>query len=171
MLKRRIGMQAARKIFYVLVIILATRSIALASDVSGTIGVILKSGDIKYGAKVDVYLTTKEVSVPAIGSESSYNNPHDYEKALLDSLYAAFKQVQWEIDTVDYVKQLTKADLSGKFSFKDVSPGKYFIVVTFPTTIAMHLVFWQLPVMVENKDIEVELSNDNMALPAYMKGR
>lgn len=159
-------MQAARKIFYVLVIILATRSIALASDVSGTIGVILKSGDIKYGAKVDVYLTTKEVSVPAIGSESSYNNPYDYEKALLDSLFAAFKQVQREIDTVDYVKQLTKADLSGKFSFKDVSPCKYFIVVTFPTTIAMHKVFWQLPVVVENKDIEVELSNDNMALPA-----
>ncbi|OIO34271.1 MAG: hypothetical protein AUJ70_01480 [Candidatus Omnitrophica bacterium CG1_02_40_15] len=134
-------MQAARKIFYVLVIILATRSIALASDVRGTIGVILKSGDIKYGAKVDVYLTTKEVSVQAIGSESSYSNAYGYEKALLDSFFTVFKQVQLEMNSADYVKQLTKTDLSGKFSFKDVSPGKYFIVVTFPTTIAMHKVF------------------------------
>lgn len=160
-------MQVVRKIFYVLVIILATRSIALASDVKGAIGVILKSGDIKYGAKVDVYLTTKEVLIPAIGNESSYNNSYDYTKALLDSFRTVFKQVQEEINTADYVKQLTKTDLSGKFSFTDVSPGKYFIVVTFPTTIAMHKVFWQLPLMMENKDIDVELSNDNMALPAY----
>ena len=119
----------------------------------------MKGGDIKSGSKVDVYLTTKEVDVPAVENES--------KRALLDAIYAFTKRVIYEMQTADYVKQKTKSNLSGKFSFKDVSPGKYFIVVTFPTTIAMHKVFWQLPVMVKNKNIEVELSNDNMALPPY----
>jgi len=66
-----------------------------------------------------------------------------------------------------YISQKTKANFSGKFSFTGVSPGKYFIVVTYPTTIAMHKVLWQLPIVIGDKDLEVELSNDNMALPPY----
>lgn len=160
-------MQVIRRIFYVLVMMLALSSIASASDIKGTIGVVLKSGDIKYGAKVDVYLTTKEVSVPTVASESSYENPYDYKRALLGSLTTAYKAIQQEMNASGYAKQRTKANLSGKFSFTDVSPGKYFIVVTFPTTIAMHKVLWQLPIVMGDKDLEVELSNDNMALPPY----
>lgn len=112
-------------------------------------------------------MTTKEVSVPNVASESSYKNPYDYKRALLDSLSTAFIAIEREMNVSDYVRQRTKANLSGKFSFTDVSPGKYFIVVTFPTTIAMHKVLWQLPIVMGDKDLEVELSNDNMALPPY----
>lgn len=128
---------------------------------------VLKSGDIKYGAKVDVYLTTKELSVPTMANESTYKNPYDYERALIDALTTAWQSIQQEMNAPGYVRQRAKANFSGKFGFTDVSPGKYFIVVTFPTTIAMHKVLWQLPILMGGKDLEVELSNDNMALPPY----
>ena len=180
-------MEAIRRIFYVLVMMLALSSIASASDINGTIGVIMNSGDIKYGAKVDVYLTTKEVSFPAAESESSHrirvfgaekgsHPPRDpivrnalmslYQSVLFNSIMGATIEIVREMKASDYyVRQRTKSNLSGKFRFSDVSPGKYFIVVMCPTTIAMHYVFWQLPIVMENKDLEVELSNDNMALP------
>ena len=160
-------MQKMWRIFYVLVMILFISSVASASDIKGTIGVVLKSGDIKYGAKVDVYLSTMEVSVPTMASESSYKNPYDYKRALVVALSAAWQSIQREMNAPSYISQKTKANFSGKFSFTGVSSGKYFIVVTYPTTIAMHKVLWQLPIVIGNKDLEVELSNDNMALPPY----
>ena len=166
-------MEAIRRIFYVLVVMLALSGIASASDINGTIGVIMNSGDIKYGAKVDVYLTTKEVSFPAAESESSFksrtgldNYRFGYQMALFNSIMGATIEIVREMKASDYyVRQRTKSNLSGKFRFSDVSPGKYFIVVMCPTTIAMHYVFWQLPIVMGDKDLEVELSNDNMALP------
>lgn len=85
--------------------------------------------------------------------------------AVLDSYSKVVEQFIEEMKIPNYIKQTTKTDLNGKFVFKDVSPGKYFVVVTFPTTIAMHKVFWQVPVVMDKKNIEIELSNDNLALP------
>jgi len=166
---------------------LALSGIASASDIKGTIGLIMNNGDIKYGAKVDVYLTTKEVSFPAavsertqrirvLGAEKGSYPPSDpivrnalmfnYQVILYNSILTATLEIVREMKASDYyVRQRTKSNLSGKFRFADVSPGKYFIVVMYPTVIAMHSVFWQLPIVMENKDLEVELSNDNMALP------
>jgi len=180
-------MEAIRRIFYVLVMMLALSCNESASDIKGSIGVIMNSGDIKYGSKVDVYLTTKEVSFPAavsertqrirvLGAEKGSHPPSDpivrnalmfnYQVVLKNSILKATLEIVREMKASDYyVRQRTKSNLSGKFRFADVSPGKYFIVVMYPTTIAMHYVFWQLPIVVENKNLEVELSNDNMALP------
>ena len=161
-------MQAAMKyVSFVLIIasILIFPQIAFSGDIDGRIGVLLKNGDVKYGAKVDVFLTTKEILIASVGKETQYKNKYIYEKAILKSLFRAFKQVQNEMASLDYTKQTTRTDFDGKFKFRNVSPGKYFIVVTFPTTIAMHKVFWQVPVVIEKENIEIELSNDNMTLP------
>jgi hypothetical protein len=151
--------------FWVLVITLVVSSISAAGEIKGTIGVVLKSGDIKYGAKVDVYLTTKEILFQSVANESSYNDKFEYRIALINSYGAACEKIQSAMNEPDYIKQQTRTNLSCKFSFTDVKPGKYFLVVTFPTRIVMHMVLWQLPVIMKTKDIEVELSNDNMALP------
>lgn len=57
-------MQRMEKLFFIVIIILITGSTAFGGDINGTIGIIMKSGDIKYGARVKLYLTTKEIAVP-----------------------------------------------------------------------------------------------------------
>lgn len=65
-------------------------------------------------------------------------------------------KIREEMRNPDYVKQETTTNLNGKFVFKDVPRGKYFITAITvdgnPTTkIAMHWVSWQVPVVMEKK--------------------
>jgi hypothetical protein len=144
-------------------------SIAFCADVNGRVGLILKSGDVKYGARINVYLTTIPINVPPAPNESIYNNKYEYKKALIKSLADVFEKFEAKKDTDNYLVQQSMTDFDGRFTFKKVPRGTYYIVVTFPTTIANHKVFWQLPINVSNKDLNFELSNDNLALPPYFE--
>jgi hypothetical protein len=51
-------------------------------------------------------------------------------------------------------------------TFNDVSPGRYYLVVTFPTMIAGQKAAWQVPVdVVADMTVPVELNAANAALP------
>lgn len=150
-----------------IIILFVSSSITFAANINGVIGVVIGSGDVKYGARVKVFLTTKEISViPVIENRS---NTPEYE-IILKSLGNAWGKVDSEMkNNANYIKSQTTTDLSGKFKFINVEPGKYCVVVTFPTTIARHKVFWQVPIEVQKKDIDVELSNDNFTVPPYFE--
>jgi hypothetical protein len=157
-----------KKIILIMTIIIALLPTnVLAADINGIIAIVIGNGDIKYGAKINVFLTTKEVSVIPVTENPSQK--YDYPIAVIKSLGDAFTKVEEEIKTnPEYIKSKTMTSLAGKFKFSNINPGKYFIVVTFPSKVAMNRVFWQLPVNILNKDIEVELSNDNLSLPPYL---
>jgi hypothetical protein len=151
----------------VLLSILIGSDIVFAGDINGRVGIVMRNGDVKYGAKIDVFLVTRAVSLSPAGRESDYKNKFDYQRALLKSLFHSYQQVEAAIETSDYVKQRVKTDFEGKFSFVNVVPGQYFVVVTFPTKIAGYQVFWQSPVLMEKENIKIDLSNDNMPLTPY----
>ena len=149
-----------------IIILFVSSSITFAAEINGVIAIIIGSGDVKYGAKVNVLLTTKEISVIPVTKDPSQE--YDYKKAILLSLGDAWEKVDSEIkNNASYIVSKTTTNLSGKFNFANVKPGKYYVVVTWPSTIARHKVFWQVPVDVKSKDIDVELSNDNFTVPPY----
>ena len=59
--------------------------------------------------------------------------------------------------------KLTRPD--GSVAFSRVPPGRYFLVVTFPTVIAGQKAAWQMPVdAVAERTVHIELNAANMAL-------
>lgn len=160
---------AMKRISFVLILvsILISPQIAFSGDINGRIGFILKSGDVKYGARVKVFLTTWKEHVEPVRDESLFNSVFDYKRAFLDSLFSTYNNIIDKMENPNNIVQTTKSNFDGKFTFKNVSPGEYFIIVTFPTVIAMHKVLWQVPVVMEKENIEVKLDNDNIALAPY----
>lgn len=144
----------------------------IAADINGRIAVIVGSGDIKPGAKVETYLTTKElILIPMTQRRNmGINESRDYEwhKAVLHALDDAWRKFDGAISNPEYIKSKTKTNLEGRFKFSNIEAGKYFVVVTWPSIVARHRVFWQVPVDVESKDVDVELSNDNFTVPPYL---
>jgi hypothetical protein len=62
--------------------------------------------------------------------------------------------------------KLTRPD--GTFAFNRIPPGRYYIVITFPTMIAGYKCAWQTAVDVaEGQSVSVALNNDNLVIPAY----
>lgn len=144
----------------------------LAADINGIIALVIGSGDIKYGAKNKVYLTTKSIQVIPVSMTTTGSPKYQDSKYKLDTVQAlgdAYEKVDAEIkNNPTYIKMETMTNLQGKFKFSNVAPGEYFVVVTWPSKVGMNRVFWQVPVKVEKGDIDLELSNDNLALPTYI---
>jgi hypothetical protein len=58
----------------------------------------------------------------------------------------------------------------GTFQFSDISPGAYYILVTFPAMIRDYKVAWQIPVAVkDNETVRIELNNENLVIPTYSR--
>ncbi len=59
---------------------------------------------------------------------------------------------------------------AGSVAFNRVSPGRYYIVVTFPTMLEGQKAAWQVPVeAVSDRMVHVELNAANMALRPSQK--
>jgi hypothetical protein len=143
------------------------------ASISGIIAIIVGSGDVKPGAKIDVLLTTKWVQIKDVPVQTDFSGIGDLEhkKKILYALENAHQAIDNQrAINAQYVKASTKTGLDGKFSFNDVSPGRYFLVVTYPARIGMNVVFWQHPITVQGEDVTVELSNDNLTLPSFFNG-
>jgi len=129
---------------------LKSPEIISTANIKGRIAIVTRSGDIKYGAKIEVLLTTKEISViPVVakteGTIKSIEASYRYDTIV--SLGNAWEKVSNEIkNNPSYVKAKTITNLNGEFIFPHVESGKYFVVVTYPSTISMNKVFWQIPV-------------------------
>ncbi len=140
---------------------------AQAADIEGRISLANPSGEIYYADWVRVYLTTKPIDVPAVDL-TSIDVPIERRSRINSGhmdFYVNFRQAQ---EAPDYIvdTKLTRPD--GTFAFHDITPGRYCVVVTFPTMIAGFKCAWQVAVdVVEGQPIEAELNNRNLAIPAY----
>jgi hypothetical protein len=140
---------------------------ARAADINGRISLTDPNGEVFYGDWVRVFLTTKAIDVPSVDltaieipieRRSRINSGH------MD-FYVNFRRVQEEPGYI-VDNKLTRPD--GTFAFHHLSPGRYYVVVTFPTMIAGFKCAWQVAVdVVEEQTTGVELDNRNLALPAY----
>ena len=138
-----------------------------AADIEGRISLANPSGEINFGDWVRVFLTTKPIDVPAVDL-TSIDIPIERRSRINSGhmdFYVNFRQVQeapgYIVDT-----KLTRPD--GTFAFHHITPGRYYVLVTFPTMIAGFKCAWQVAVeVVEGQPVEVELNNRNLAIPAY----
>ena len=140
---------------------------AQAADIEGRISLANPSGEVFFGDWVRVYLTTKPIDVPAVELASvdiAMERRSRINSGHMD-FYVNFRQRQ---GVTGYIvdNKLTRPD--GTFAFHQIRPGRYYVLVTFPTMIAGFKCAWQVAVDVaEGNPLEVELSNRNLALPAY----
>ena len=159
-----------KKIIFCIFSICILQTVSFAADVSGVVGLVVGSGDIKYGAKLDVFLASKKIPVRQVTQQrgSSRDSKLAYRRATFDSISAAYLAIEAEQkDNPDYIKGTAKTGFNGSFTFNNVSPGEYFVVVTFPSKISFNRVLWQVPVTVSDEDIYVELDNDNIDMTYF----
>jgi hypothetical protein len=148
------------------VLFILSPATVFAANINGLIGIVMESGDIKYGAKINILLVTKEFPVRKLSRADFFDDNERYMRAKGHALADANDKIRTELNENSLnIKATTITGLDGKFKFADIKPGKYFIV-TLPSTIARNIVFWQIPIDITKKDITIELSNDNLTLSA-----
>jgi hypothetical protein len=150
-------------IFLLLAIVLLTTAPVFAADITGLVAIITGSGRIVPGAKVNIFLVTKEITLRTVTTDPACI---DYRVDVLDAHGEAFRAFKDQSASNPlYITAGVKTSLEGKFKFQNIKPGSYFITVEGLDRIAFNLVFWQIPVLVGKDDIYVEMTNDNLALP------
>ena len=140
---------------------------AHAGSIKGRISLTAPNGEVFHGDWVRVFLTTQPIDVPAV-ELASIDIPLERRSRINSAhmdFYVNFRQKQEEPGFLADNK-LTRPD--GTFAFHQVPPGRYYIVITFPTMIAGFKCAWQETVDVaEGQSVRVELNNGNLALPAF----
>jgi len=117
-----------------------------AGTITGRIGLVLQNGEVMSGTKTEVFLVTRPLKLPPG----------------LTPIYHAYLAIASAIQTKDYIKQIRETDVDGHFNFVNVEHGMYFLMAL--TNIGRTHVFWQVPVMLEQTNVTLDLSNDNLAI-------
>ena len=155
---------------------------ACSGEVSGTVYVTMRSGDVKRGADLEVGLIQDHVmseltkaSVDFKASygqaESAYQDATSGASAGNDEGLARVREAQGRVDAVrkewlDRAAKLvrtaavkvTRTDVNGHYEFKGVSRGKYYIMASH--RVFDNDLFWLVPVEVHGAQT-VDLSNSN----------
>ena len=156
-------------VFLILISILpaeVTAHQAGLGSITGRVSITDPEGTVFYGDWVRVFLTAKPIEVPEVDPSSS--NPME-RRARINSghtaFYINFQRCQNEPGyLIDH--KLTRPD--GTFAFYGIAPGRYWILVTFPTIIAGYKSAWQVSVDVtEGQSTQVTLDGGNLAIPSY----
>jgi hypothetical protein len=151
----------------ILLIIAIGSGHASAAIIDGRISLVTPKGEVFHGDWIRVFLTTKPIEVPTV-ELASIDIPLERRSRINTGhmdFYVNFQQKQQEPGYIADTK-LTRPD--GTFAFHRVSPGRYYVLITFPTMIAGFKCAWQVGVEVnEGQTVRVELDNSNLALPAY----
>ena len=161
-----------KKIFAGLVvfgaILLSAAAAAAAGEgvVQGSVGLVIGARQFVPGSHVRLYLVTEPV---AVTEEIDMDHIEKFKKvAYLNERHVDFfLRVREKITQPGYVKADTLSTDNGSFRFDGVPPGRYYILVTFPTIIHGHKVAWQVPIeLADGERVSVDLRNFNMALPS-----
>jgi hypothetical protein len=141
----------------------------MGGTVEGSIQLRIKDGSVHHGDWIRVLLTREKVDLPhtgALADLNKYQQMNAINKAHLDFNKSILKRMQ----DPEFIAASTLTVESGTFKFADISPGKYWVVITFPAVIKMHKVAWQYPVeMVTGHTTTVILNNKNLALPTFTR--
>jgi hypothetical protein len=124
---------------------------------------------VAYGDWIRVLLVSEKVELPDAGDLSALNRQERIDRIIHLHL-DFFKNVQGRLNDPGYLIADTLTTPDGGFKFYGIVPGQYYLVVTFPSMIKGYKVAWQVAVRVtEGQILPIELNNDNMAVPTYVR--
>ncbi len=137
---------------------------AATGKITGRVSLTADDGQVVYGDWVRVFLVTEAVDVPRLdlaGAGAKVERTSRINSAHM-TFFIRFRELA---DRDGYLvdDKLTRPD--GTVTFNRVPPGRYYLVVTFPTMIAGQKVAWQVPVdAAAGRTVHVEMNAANMAL-------
>jgi hypothetical protein len=140
---------------------------AAGGRITARVSLADRDGQVVYGDWVRVFLVTAAIETPRVdltGAEAAVEKTSRVNSAHM-TFFIRFRAM---MDREGYLRddKLTRPD--GSVTFSQVPPGRYYLVVTFPTMIAGQKAAWQVPVeVVDDRTIHVELNTSNMALTAF----
>ena len=137
--------------------------------INGTISLTMPDGRIRAGEWIRILLVRSQVEVPAlIGIEKM--NPYQRMETIRNLHMKFFIAVREKMSDSAFVVQSNLTTPEGVFQFPGVSPGTYYLLVTFPAMVKDHKVAWQVPVIVvDDQTTRVELNDDNLLMPTYTR--
>ena len=141
-------------------------SVAHAGHVTGTVRLNMPNGQTISGDWIRVLLTTAAVPVPELPPLDGLAALERYDR-IVSAHMNFYVRYQQHLSQTDYLVASVLTTETGEFKFVDAAPGRYFIVVTFPSTIGGFKVAWQVPVTVPaaGDPDPVRLDWSNMLLP------
>jgi hypothetical protein len=156
-------------ILVLLLTLLAGPSVSLAQDgtITGQVSLTNQEGEVVYGDWVRVFLTSEPIDVPEVDLASTHV-PWERQSRINTGHMDFFVNFRHKLSAPGYAVEdkLTRPD--GTFTFNRIPPGRYYIVITFPTMIAGYKCAWQTAVDVAGgQSVSVALNNDNLVIPAY----
>lgn len=139
---------------------------AHAGHISGTVRLNTPDGQTFNGDWIRILLTTSAVLPPDVPSLDGLAALARYDR-IVSAHMDFYVRYQQHLSQTGYLAASVLTTETGDFKIVDVAPGRYFIVVTFPSTIGGYKVAWQVPVTVPAAgDPEpVTLDWANMLLP------
>jgi hypothetical protein len=152
-----------------LIVFLPCAVLADTAIIKGMVGLKMGSGKYVPGRIITIFLVTEAIGISESIDTEGLDRFERIEK--LNRYHMAFYKTFWKksLDPRYFVTQ-TVSDDHGFFEFKNIKPGKYYVLVTFPTIIGGNKVVWQVPVMMEPPShTKVTLNNENLVLPAYSR--
>lgn len=155
--------------FWVFVFVCAVMFAATAAHaghVTGAVRLSVPDGQTVCGDWIRVLLTTAALPVPELPPLDALAELERYDRIVSAHMdfYVSYQQ---HLSQADYLAASVLTTETGDFKFIDVAPGRYFVVVTFPSTIGGYKVAWQVPVTVPatGDPDPVMLNWANMLLP------
>lgn len=152
---------------FLIILIIGRAGEALAGAqgiIFGTVGLELEDSGWTPGSMIRVCLVSSAVSIQQTASVA---NPRQRMAQINSAHLNFYKSFRNREHNRNYLLASVISGEGGTFTFKNVPPGQYFILVTFPSMIGGRKVAWQLPVDTEKAPyVWVQLNRSNLALPA-----
>jgi hypothetical protein len=157
-------------VLFVVCALMANAAVARAGHITGTIRITTPEGITHSGDWIRVLLTSSAVSIPDIPSLEGLAPLARYD--LIVSAHMDFYvNYQKHMSEPGFIVSSVLTTDDGGFKFVDVAPGRYFVVVTFPSSIGGYKVAWQVPVTVPDSGDPnpLALGWHNMLLPTQKR--
>ena len=137
--------------------------------ISGTISLTMPDGRMRSAEWIRVLLVRSPVEIPAL-SGTEKMNPYQRMETIRNLHMTFFIAVREKMSDPKFVVQSALTTPEGVFQFPGVSPGTYYLIVTFPAMVKDHKVAWQVPAgVVDGQTTRVELNDSNLLMPTYTR--
>ncbi len=137
--------------------------------ISGTVSLTMPDGRIRSAEWLRILLVRSPVEVPDLSGIEKMNPYHRME-TIRNLHMTFFIAVRDKMSDPAFVVQSALTTPEGVFQFPGVSPGIYYLLVTFPAMVKDHKVAWQIPVtVVDEQTTRVELNDKNLLMPTYTR--
>ena len=137
--------------------------------ISGTISLTMPDGQIRSAEWLRILLVRSHVEVPGLSGIEKMNLYQRME-TIRNLHMTFFIAVRKKMSDPAFVVQSTLTTPEGVFQFPGVSPGTYYLLITFPAMIKDHKVAWQVPVtVIDDQTTRVKLNDGNLLMPTYSR--